>query len=119
MLYTLLLYFLVRISLDIFAINLNLWLIIIFWISVNILDVHSTYLFLKNGRREGNPIFAFLFKKIGFGRSMVIKAGLVLFTAYLVLINKNYYSQPILAWSIVFVFIVIDNYNLGRKDLKE
>lgn len=106
-----LLYWVFYISLNILDLNINRELAAACWILVNLFDVHSTWLFLKNkSGEEGSPIFVFVFDKIGFWPSMVlVKIPMTIFIMY-VLPNSS-----LLAWSMIYTLVVINNYGLSLR----
>lgn len=103
---------------SLFPPNINPWLIATFWIIINALDSHSTKLFLKQGVEEGNPLMSWLFKNVGFTPTIVLKMIAAILIAYLVIVGKIN-SNSILAVSIVFTWVVINNYKLARTKVKE
>ena len=62
------------------------------WVFANVLDMHSTWLFVRADgvAKEGNPIMRFAFERIGFWPSMAVKMGVVaLMVIYLRQINVS------------------------------
>ena|SRR3989338_6895510 len=106
-------YLFVAILLTRFEIDVSLRFLAPAWILINCLDAHSTWLFLKNGHREGNFLASWLFDKIGLIPSFIlVKIPIAFLLLYLAYRNKNY-KKPLLACVIVFGFVVIINYWLG------
>ena len=96
--------------------DINWILVASAWILVNCLDIHSTWLFLNKGTgEEGNPIVSWLFDKIGFWpTTLFVKMPLVLWFSYQ--LSQNYiYKNVAIALSLLFFFIVINNYRMATK----
>ena len=83
------------------------WLICSCWIVANILDAHSTILFIGRGIQEGNPIVNFFIRNFG------VIPGLVIFKAIFCTLVARIFPNLILAsWTIVVFFVALANYFL-------
>ena len=101
--------------LQILGLRFNPYLTFSLWIAANCLDVHSTFFFLKYGGKEGNPIVAFLFKKIGPVKSAALFKMPLAFIFGLLFISSDGSNILIMTWCIMYVYIVIKNYSIGFR----
>jgi hypothetical protein len=98
------------------------WAMLVFFIFVNILDGHSTYLVLRPHyyERERNPVARWAFRKLGLPRGIVIFKLLLL--AILIPAMAFYGGNDLFTINIVlivsngvFVFVVRHNYKVHSR----
>ncbi len=98
----------------------------LFFIVLNILDAHSTWLVVKpyNYHREKNPVARYVFRKLGIGRGIIIfKVVLLTFFSgvifFYVVPDWETVNVSMIIGDLLFTFVVTNNYRIYRKLRKE
>jgi hypothetical protein len=92
-----------------------LFLSIVLFVVLQVLDVDSTKKVLANGGRELNPIVNFFMKKFGINQGLYLTKIIVI--AFIVgLYNAGQLNIVVLTIiNIIFLVIVINNYRITKK----
>lgn len=88
---------------------------ILFILTWGIGDIFSTWVFLKNGKKEGNPIVKYCLNKFGFISLIIIKIVAISIILYLPFDN---YNEKIFFLSVGTVFgIIVTISNLRGEEI--
>lgn len=83
------------------------------FVVLTILDGLTTYKALqKSSNREANPIMAFLFKKLGIVKGLVIAKAIAIGIIWYLMGPGT--EWVLLAVNVVYIYVVWNNYKLGK-----
>lgn len=90
--------------------TINQWLFLAFAL-LSLADVHSTYLALRTGDTERNPVVRFFLDAGGWGAVLLLKAGVLALA---------WFGLPAIPWplavlgNLAMLWVVINNYKNAR-----
>ncbi|MEA1971779.1 MAG: DUF5658 family protein [Candidatus Cloacimonadota bacterium] len=93
----------------------------IYFIILNVLDAHSTFLVvsISDCRSERNPIARYFFKKFGIIRGIIVLKGVILFIIPLmvwVFVTDSYkINLTLTIANFLYSLVVLNNYRIYKK----
>jgi len=91
--------------------HIDWWLTGVICFFLNLLDTWTTQRGIRRGREERNPLWAFLFKKIGVKWAQVVSVlGAIVFIFFF---WKDLEIAFQVAWLVTYGLIIVSNYKAG------
>lgn len=85
---------------------------------LQVLDVYSTVMVIKNGGYEANPILKFLMNQFGVVPALVTVKVIFIFAVYLFL-DYEYIKELLIAINFVYALVVINNFKVLKRLTKQ